>query len=235
MNPILDILFRVIGAEVATDHGYALFSAISRILETEKDRWMHGNPHIGLHTIRGASLGNGRRLIGPNARLGLRLPSDLLPRSLKLAGKSLDLDGCQLRVGVSETRVLVPAAALHCRIVTTRNGDDPDRFDAEIARQSAALGIRGKVCRVPAVSHGAPESAGRANGRDPSRRIVRVKGKRIVGYAVLATELTAEESILLQKRGLGGRRRMGCGVFVAMIPSGSSAQWGGRDDESSAS
>ena len=211
MNPTLDILFRVTGAEIPADHGYVLFSATSRILETEEDRWMHGNAHIGLHTIRGARFGNGRRLLGPNARLGLRLPSNLLPRSLKLAGKSLDLDGCKLRVGVSKTRALVPAPALHCRIVTTRNGNDPARFDAEIARQSAALGICGKVFR-------APESAGRGDGRDPSRRIVRVKGKRIVGYAVLATELTAEESILLQERGLGGRRRMGCGVFVPFRP-----------------
>ena len=218
MNPTLDILFRVTGAEIPADHGYGLFSATSRILETEEDRWMHGNPHIGLHTIRGTLLGNGRRLIGPNARLGLRLPSNLLPRSLKLAGKSLDLDGCELRVGVSETRALVPAPALHCRIVTTRNGDDPARFDVEIARQLAALGIRGNVFRLPAVRRGAPESAGRTNGRDPSRRIVRVKSKRIVGYAILATELTAEESILLQERGLGGRRRMGCGVFVPSRP-----------------
>lgn len=207
MNPILDILFRVIGTEVPSDHGYALYGALSRILETEEDRWMHGNPHIGLHTVRGTPLGNGRRLIGPNARLGLRLPSDLLPRSLKLAGKSLDLDGCKLRIGVSETRALIPAATLHCRIATTKNGNDSARFDAEIARQLAALGIRGKVCRVP-------EGSEENDGRDPSRRIFRVKSKRIVGYSVLATELTAEESILLQERGLGGRRRMGCGVFV---------------------
>ena len=211
MNPTLDILFRVIGTEVPSDHGYALYGALSRILETEEDQWMHGNPHIGLHTVRGTPIGNGKWLIGPNARLGLRLPSDLLPRSLKLAGKSLDLDGCKLRVGVSETRALVPAATLHCRIATTKNGDDSARFDAEIARQLAALGIQGKVFRVPKDSKG-------SDGRDPSRRIFRVKSKRIVGYSVLATELTPEESILLQERGLGGRRRMGCGVFVPFQP-----------------
>ena len=172
---------------------------------------MHGNPHIGLHTIRGERLGNGRILVGTNARLGLRLPSDLLPRSLKLAGKALDLDGCKLRIGISETRALVPAASLHCRIATTRNGEDPTRFDAEISRQSESLGIRGKVFRVPKASGGGER-------RDPSRRIVRVKSKRIVGYSVLATELTAEESILLQERGLGGRRRMGCGVFLPFQP-----------------
>lgn len=209
MSPTLDIFFRVIGKEVPTDHGYALYGALSRILETRKDQWMHGNPHIGLHTIRGERVGNGRLLVGPNARLGLRLSSELLPRCLKLAGKSLELDGCRLRVGVGETQTLTPAATLHCRIVTTKNGHNPTRFDAEIARQCTALGIRHKVFRAPKVS-------GENDGRDPSRRIIRVKNKRIVGYAVLATELTVEESILLQERGLGGRRRMGCGVFVPL-------------------
>ena len=207
LNPTLDILFRVIGTEVPSDHGYALYAALSRILETEEDQWMHGNPHIGLHTLRGERLGNGRILVGRNARLGLRLPSDLLPRALKLAGKSLGLDGSRLRIGVSETRALAPARTLHCRIVTTKNGEYPARFDAEITRQSEALDIRGKVSRVPKASEG-------NEGHDPSRRIVRVKSKRIVGYSVIATELTAEESIRLQERGLGGRRKMGCGVFL---------------------
>ena len=211
MNLTLDVFFRVVGAQAPADHGYALFGALSRILETEDDRWLHGNPHVGLHTIRGVNLGNGRRSVGPDARFGLRLPSDLLPRSLKLAGKSLDLDGCKLRVGVGQARALTPAATLHCRVATTRNGDDPARFDAEIARQAAALGIRGKIFRTPA-------GAARRDGRDPSRRIVRVKGKRIVGYAVMATGLTNEESILLQEHGIGGRRRMGCGVFVPLPP-----------------
>ena len=210
MNQPLDVFFHVVGAKVPADHGYALFGALSRILEAEGDRWLHGNPHVGLHTILGVNLGAGWRSVGPDARFGLRLPSDLLPRSLKLAGKSLDLDGCKLRVGVGETRALTPAATLRCRIATTRNGDDPARFDAEIARQMATLGIRGRVFR-------APSGAARRDGRDPSRRIVRVKGRRIVGHAVLATELTAGESILLQERGLGGRRRMGCGVFVPVI------------------
>ena len=207
MLKTLDVFFHVFGAETPTDHGYALFSSLSRILETDGDRWLHGNPHVGLHTIRGMHLGNGQRSIGPGARFGLRLPSDLLPRSLKLAGKRLDLDGCRLRVGTSQTHALTPATMLHCRIATTKNGDDPARFDAEIARQAAALGISGKVFRSPA-------GVAQRDGRDPSRRIVRVKGKRIVGHAMLATGLTAKEAILLQERGLGGRRRMGCGMFV---------------------
>lgn len=207
-GPILDILFRVTGTEVPADHGYALFGAISRILESDGDRWLHGNPVIGLHTIRGAPGAPGRYLLDEGARFGLRLPPELMARSLKLAGRRIGLDGCRLRVGVARTRALVPATTLHSRIVTTRNGLDPARFDAEIARQAAALDIRGRIFRVP--RHDERDSA----GRDPSRRVVRIRDKRVVGYALLATELTAEESIRLQEHGLGGRRRMGCGVFL---------------------
>ena len=207
-GPILDILFRVTGTEAPADHGYALFGAISRILENSGDRWLHGNAAIGLHTIRGVPGAPGRYLLGEGSRFGLRLPPELVPRSLKLAGRRIELDGCRLRVGVAQTRALVPATTLRSRIVTTRNGIDPARFDAEIARQAAALDIHGRIFRVPRRDERA------SAGRDPSRRVVRIRDKRVVGYALLATELTAEESIRLQERGLGGRRRMGCGVFV---------------------
>ncbi len=205
--PVLDILFRVIGTEVPADHGYALFGAISRILESDGNRWLHGNLAIGLHTIRGAPGAPGRYVLGERARFGLRLSFELVPRSLKLTGRSIELDGCCLRVGVAQTRALVPATTLHCRIATTRNGHDAARFDAEIARQAAALDLHGRIFRVPR------REQSRAD-RDPSRRVVRIRDKRVIGYALLATELTAEESIRLQEYGLGGRRRMGCGVFV---------------------
>jgi CRISPR-associated protein Cas6 len=36
----------------------------------------------------------------------------------------------------------------------------------------------------------------------------------VVGYALRVNGLTEEGSIRLQEEGLGGRRRMGCGIFV---------------------
>ena len=45
------------------------------------------------------------------------------------------------------------------------------------------------------------------------RRRVTVAGRRIVGYSVRVSGLSAEESLALQEKGLGGKRRMGCGVF----------------------
>jgi CRISPR-associated protein Cas6 len=46
------------------------------------------------------------------------------------------------------------------------------------------------------------------------RRVVRIKDKTVVGYGVHVAGLNAAESLCLQEHGLGGRRKMGCGVFV---------------------
>jgi CRISPR-associated protein Cas6 len=51
---------------------------------------------------------------------------------------------------------------------------------------------------------------------EPLRRVLRIKDKRVIGFPLQITGLTAEESINLQENGLGGRRKMGCGFFVAL-------------------
>jgi Cas6 Crispr len=45
-------------------------------------------------------------------------------------------------------------------------------------------------------------------------RVVRIKDKTVVGYGVRVAGLNVEESLRLQEHGLGGRRKLGCGVFV---------------------
>lgn len=192
---VVDLYFRVQGKEITLDHGYALYAAISRCLENEHDRWLHASEEVGLIPLRGRYLGHGRLALGNNARFGLRLPAALIPKSLPLAGKQLELNDDRLRVGTTTTAALIPAPVLYAHVVTTKNGEDEKRFDEEIQRQLNALEIKGKPARGP-------------------RRIVTIKDKKVVGYSLLVTELTAEESIRLQERGLGGRRKMGCGVFL---------------------
>lgn len=208
MKRIVDIFFTVTGKQVPLDHGYALFSAASRILESPDDQWLHGNLDVGFHLIRGAHDGHGKLLLSDNARLGIRMPVELLPKAMKLAGKRIELDDCPVRVGVSRSVALIPAATLYARIVTTKNGEDVERFDAEIQRQLEAMEIHGKPLRIPS-----RYNAGNAD-RNHGRRVFRVGNKTIVGYSMLVTELTAEESIRLQEKGIGGRRRVGCGVFL---------------------
>lgn len=195
VSPKIDLFFPVHGREIPVDHGYPLFAALSRSLEDPDNPWLHESADIGVHLIRGCYQGQGRLALGPRAILGVRLPAALIPKLLPLAGKSIQVDGNSLRVGIPQPHALNPAPNLYAHLVTCRNGQDEGRFDAEIARQMAALNIHGKAQRGP-------------------RRTFTVKDKKVVAHSLLVTELTAEESIRLQEAGLGGRRKLGCGMFV---------------------
>lgn len=49
---------------------------------------------------------------------------------------------------------------------------------------------------------------------DYARRVLRLKGSTLTGYGVIAKGLDESSSLRLQSVGLGGRRKMGCGLFV---------------------
>lgn len=198
---VIDLYFHVQGKEIAVDHGYALYSAISRVVENKHDRWLHASDAVGLIPLRGRYLGSGKLALGRGAKFGLRLPAEQIVKVLPLAGKRLEINGDRLLVGTTTTSALIPAPALYAHLVTTKNGDDEARFDEEIRRQLQALDIKGTPQRG-------------------LRRIISIKDKKVVGYSLLVSALTADESIRLQEEGLGGRRKMGCGVFVARKDSG---------------
>jgi CRISPR-associated protein Cas6 len=190
---VVDVAFPLHGDAIAVDHGYALYSALSRL--PRAGPWLHASEEVAIHPIRGHYAGTGLLKLTDKSRLRLRLPAASLPQILTLAGKLLELDGQRIRIGVPQTTLLRPAPALYAHLVTTRNGQDEERFDAEIRHQFDTLAIRAKPTRG-------------------KRRVLRVKDKTVVGYSLLASELSAEESIRLQEHGLGGRRKMGCGVFI---------------------
>ncbi len=194
-DPKVDLYFEVRGHEIPIDHGYLLYGAISRIIEDPSEPWLHESDSIGIHLIRGRYLGRGRLALTTSSRIGIRAPADQIHRLLPLTGKQLALGDMTIQVGPPQSRPLSPAPNLYAHLVTTRNGQDEARFDEEICRQLAALDVRGRPHRGP-------------------RHIFRVKEKRIVAHSLVVTELTAEESIRLQEVGLGGRRKLGCGVFL---------------------
>ena len=46
-----------------------------------------------------------------------------------------------------------------------------------------------------------------------ARKVITVGGQKVVGFSVRVSGLSDEASLALQERGIGGRRKMGCGVF----------------------
>jgi CRISPR-associated protein Cas6 len=192
-STVIEAAFGLQGDSIPVDHGYALYAALSHLPDTGP--WIHAADDVAIHPIRGRYLGDGALKLNNQSRLRIRLPAAALPHILPIAGKALEIEGKRLRIRTPETRLTSPAATLYAHLVTTRNGQDEARFDTEILHQLETLQIRGKPTRG-------------------QRRVIRIKDKRVVAHALLVSELSAEESICLQAVGLGGRRKMGCGVFV---------------------
>ncbi|MBK5970721.1 MULTISPECIES: type I-MYXAN CRISPR-associated protein Cas6/Cmx6 [Thiorhodovibrio] len=192
-NQTIETSFRVNGDTLPADHGYALYAALAHLPTVGP--LLHASEQVAIQLIRGQYAGDGQLKLTSQSRLRVRIPAASLPNILPLAGQSILIVGQTLRIGVPQTSLLRPAVALYAHLVTTRNGQDEARFDAEISNQLEHLGIQGKPTRG-------------------KRRIFRVKDKRVVAHSLLVSELTASESIHLQEAGLGGRRKMGCGVFI---------------------
>jgi CRISPR-associated protein Cas6 len=203
MIPLIDLLFPAVGTRLPADHGYPLYSCISRLLPCLHD----GSVPFALLPITGQHIGNGLiALDSSRSRLRLRLAAADLPRVLSLAGKNLNLLGHRLTLGVPHVFSIRPAPNLKARSVTFKNSTEPEPFLSHAKIELDRLGVRGQLQLSWHIDR---------EGRfEPHRHILRVKDKRIVCFPLRVEGLSPEDSLRLQETGLGGRRHMGGGVFV---------------------
>ena len=203
--------FPVQGARLPADHGYPLYSAISKIIPE-----LHEAESFGVELISGVVWDKGLiALPTRGAMLKLRLPADGFGKVLPLAGKRLEIDGYFIRLGIPLARPLQPAASLYARIVTIRPFTEPEPFLAAANKQLETLGIKARL-ELP------------KNETTRFRRIITIHGKKIVGFSLVAHDLSDEDSLKLQAVGIGGRRKMGCGLFNPIVAK--TSERGGRSD-----
>jgi len=200
----VDLLFPVLGTTLPIDHSYLLYGALSKLVP----RFHDPNGNLRFAAINGQPGAPGELGLFNKSRLRCRLNHDAITEVLPLAGKSLQVGDHRLRLGVPQVAALIPAATLVARLVTFKNADTPDHF-LEHARETLKEMIIQGEPGIPLIQAGPRQG-------EPRRMIVRIKGKRVIGFALRVEGLTAEESIKLQEEGLGGRTRMGCGFFVTM-------------------
>lgn len=188
--PRVDLVFRLAAKLCPRDHGYALFGALGRVLGD-----LHGASWLAVHPLAGVPGPDGLLVVNGQHGLRLRVVPSEIPRVLPLAGKRLEIDGHTAHVGVSSIYALGPAAALQARIVVIKGFTEPDPFRDAVGRQLAALGASARV------------EVGR-------RRVIRVNGDTVVGFGVTLHDVDEEGSLRVQCAGVGGKQRMGCGVFT---------------------
>ncbi len=188
-----DLLYPVRGGAVPLDHGYALFSALCARVPS-----LHGRGDLGVFTLRGERAEGGVLHLG-RGTLRVRCSPEAVPLLLSLSAAPLNVAGHSVALGRPVLRALEPASLLRAKWVTFKHALDAATFLRGVARS-----LRDLSCEARPVL-----------GR---RRVVRIAGRQVVGYALELHGLSREDSLRVQARGLGGRRHMGGGLFLPPRP-----------------
>ncbi len=198
-DDVVDLSFGVRCRNLPADHAYALKKALEAALP-----WLADEPLAGMQTVHGAESGNGwTRPDGDDAiihlprraRLNLRLPQHRVEQAAQLAGQTLDIAGHECVVGESKLRPLSTHTTLFARYLTPAAPDEETFLD-NAAQLLAELGIR-------------PLKMMSGLGR-----VIRTPQQNITTRSLLIDGLKPPESVLVQQRGLGERRELGCGIFL---------------------
>jgi len=139
----------------------------------------------------------------------MRLPVEAIAQVYQLAGQTLEIGGYAIQLGNPELQTLKPVDSLKARLVTIKGYTEPELFLGAAQRQLQALGIDANL-GIPANDKGEPKRLTLKISK-PTRSYT------IVGFSVVVSDLNPEDSIKLQVYGLGGKRRLGCGVFSPAI------------------
>lgn len=214
----VDVAFGLSGDKIPADHGYSLYAAISRILphlhppaaalETKSDGALWRE--VGIHPINGRPCGNRLLAIHGATRLRIRIDQDHVDGILPLTGQKLELDGSMISVGAPAIELLVPSACVRSRLVIIKGFLEPIPFLDAVGRQLQELRIAGQ----PAIPYRRSAEPSNEKKSPLLRRTLQIRDKVVVGFALEINALTAEEAVILQEHGVGGRRRFGCGIFV---------------------
>src|SRR5437588_7849503 len=239
-EPYINVSFALSGKQLPADHGYLLYSAISRVTgsagvppavrvstASSSDRpsaKLHKADWLAIELISGFPTGRGLiTLPDRGATLRLRIPADHYRDVLPLAGKRLDIGGHQIRLGLPVARPLEPAPSLYARVVTIKKFTEPEPFLEAVKRKLDQFGVKGRVelprdvaqtVSLRSDDNSKPETENSKLNFPYRRRIVTIHGKSVVGFSVSVHELNDEDSLLLQ-----------AGAVKVASSDGGTAQW----------
>jgi len=199
-DDVVDAVFAISCRCLPVDHAYALSQAIRAALP-----WFAGEPGAGLHTVHGAASGSGwlrpegehaLLQLSRRAKLALRLRRHRLEDAGVLVGRTLDIAGYELHIDGLASRPLSRITTLFSRSVMMPACEDEADFLQAAAAQLGDLGIR-------------PERVlcGRVTPVATPERTYQTRSLMLAG-------LEPEQSLALQRHGLGAERKLGCGLFI---------------------
>jgi CRISPR-associated protein Cas6 len=154
--------------------------------------WLAGLPGAGVHRLNVSAGGGPLALLSGRTRLTLRVPRERMAQALALSGTEIVIGSCRLRIGAAHARELLPYGTLYAHLVAA-DAEDEGAFLRAVDAELTALGV---PCRPIC-----------------GRRQVLEDGD-LQGFSLMLDGLSAAGALQVMEAGLGGHRRLGCGLFV---------------------
>jgi len=198
---VQDLLFSITCRDLPLDHGFVLKQQILQHLP-----WLQDEPLAAIHQIHVAESANGWMrpentetevlCVSRRTKMTIRLPVSRLKDVAALTGKTLDIQGHSLKVGSFSTRKLSRLTTIFARYVDTDGTEDETEFLGNMQQQLLQKNIRVKKMM-----------SGRLLTHQTDDGIILTR-------KLMVSDLTVEESVLLQEQGIGNQKLMGMGIFM---------------------
>jgi len=199
-DDVVDLVFAIACKTLPLDHAYSLSQAVQEILP-----WLAEEEGAGVHAIHVAESGNGwirpneaNALLHPSRRtkLRVRVPKHRIEQGKRLTGNTLDLDGHSVIIKEATVKSLSDHPVVFSRYIVTEGFDNETEVLEEMVKQLKAMGIKPKkmLCGT--------------------ETIITTPDKEIKTRSLMLADLSVEESVMLQMKGLGSHRWLGCGLFI---------------------
>lgn len=199
-HAVVDLVYKMRCRCLPVDHAHALSAALLEHLP-----WLKDTKGAGMHPISIPETGNGWMRpegedellhLSRRTKLILRAPIEHVEAAAELAGKTLKVAGNELEVLSMEQRPLLALETLFSLYNVLEEGMDEDAFMSSVVEELAEMGIR-------------PRKMLPGKGR-----VIRNGDSRLQTSSLMIAELTPEESLKIQHRGIGRHQHMGCGLFI---------------------
>jgi CRISPR-associated protein Cas6 len=198
-DDVFDVVFKLAGGRIAVDHAQSLAHAVCSKLPAD----VHSQ--IGIHQVRVAESGNGWERpssggemlhLSRRTKLVLRVSQAVYEEVSLLTDSELEIDAEPLKVGTGSVRKLSPLTTLFSHGIACDEAQAESEFLADMASalQAMEIIVKKMIC-------------GTTN-------LIRSDQGPVFTRALMVADLTPQQSVLLQQRGIGSGRLIGCGLFV---------------------
>ena len=199
VNPYVNARFDVFGKVIDIDHVYALYSAFCH-----QEPLLHQIQGIGMTAITGSPTPQGLLKLTPDSHFIFRVLAEQVPLIYPLSEQPVKLGKYEIEFGIPKIELLQRASRLRSRMVVIRGYQEPEAFLQAAKRQLNQLEIEGELRILQ-------RSDGKFN-----RKTIKVRQQTLIGFGVEINGLSSEDSLILQQKGIGGKPKMGCGIFLPL-------------------